>query len=102
MQNLVSRMHIESSKIYINTIVGGFSYNRKLKIRRVEKNVKINSSYCQEKVSRPIFVEEIPSLCPNYFERVKLQQDKTNQNPKTAAAFLKKQLLHRYLFNIFL
>lgn len=72
-------------------IVAGFSYNGKLKIRRVEKNVKINSSYYQEKVLRPIFTEEIPLLYPNDFQRVKLHQDKaTSHTSKTTTAFLEK------------
>ncbi|GBM55268.1 hypothetical protein AVEN_272339-1 [Araneus ventricosus] len=72
-------------------IVAVFSYNGKLKIRRAEKNVKINSTYYQEKVLRPIFTEEISCLYPNDFQRVKLHQDKaTSRTSKSTIAFLEK------------
>ncbi|GBO46880.1 hypothetical protein AVEN_39946-1 [Araneus ventricosus] len=67
------------------------SYNGKLKIRRVKKSVKINSTYYQEKVLRPIFTEEIPFLYPNDFQRVKLHQDKdASHTSKSTTAFLEK------------
>jgi len=51
-------------------IVADFSYKGKLKIKRVEKNVKINSKYYQEHILSPIFLNEItialptvPSIC---------------------------------------
>ena len=40
-------------------IVAWFSYNEKLKIKTVRKNVKINSKFYQEKVLSPIFTEKI-------------------------------------------
>ncbi|GBO29915.1 hypothetical protein AVEN_208472-1 [Araneus ventricosus] len=72
-------------------VVVRFSYNGKLKIRRVKKNVKINSTYYQENFLRPIFTEEIPFLYPNDFQRVKLHQVKaTSHTSKRTTAFLEK------------
>ncbi|GBN79439.1 hypothetical protein AVEN_138680-1 [Araneus ventricosus] len=72
-------------------IVAVFSYSRKLKIRRVEKNVKIYSTYYQEKVLRLLFTEELPFIYPNHLQRVKLHQDKaTSHTSKSTTAFLEK------------
>ena len=38
-------------------IIIGFSYTGKVKIRKVEKNVKINSDYYQKYILTPIFKE---------------------------------------------
>lgn len=65
-------------------IATGFSYNGKLKIRRVERNAKIYSSYF---LKNTMFTEEIRFLYPNDFERVKLHQDK-------ATVILQNLLLH--------
>ncbi|KFM72922.1 Transposable element P transposase, partial [Stegodyphus mimosarum] len=44
-----------------------------------------------EKVLRPIFIEKIPFLHPNGFQRMKLQQDKgTNHTSKSTIAFFEK------------
>ncbi|GBN62665.1 hypothetical protein AVEN_138367-1 [Araneus ventricosus] len=64
---------------------------RVLKIRRVEKNIKNNSTYYPENVLRPIFREKIPFLYPNDFQRVKLHQDKaTSHTSKSSTAFPEK------------
>ena len=65
-------------------IVAWFSYSGKLKIRRVKKNVKINSKYYQKKVFRPIFTKEIPLPDSNNFHRVKFHEDRaTNDTLKS-------------------
>ncbi|GBL89123.1 hypothetical protein AVEN_255253-1 [Araneus ventricosus] len=70
-------------------IVAGFSYNGKLKMRRMEKNVQINSTYYQEKVLRPILTEK-HLFIPITF-RVKLHQDKaTSHTSKSTTAFVEK------------
>ncbi|GBM72233.1 hypothetical protein AVEN_83910-1 [Araneus ventricosus] len=72
-------------------IVAGFSYNGELKIRRVGKNVKVNSTYYQEEALRPIFTKEIPFLYPDDFQRVKLHQDKaTSPTSKSTTEFLEE------------
>lgn len=72
-------------------VITGFSYNGKLKIRKVEKNVKINSDYYQKYVLTPIFKEDIPSLYPNNLHCVKFHQDKaTSHTSKSTALFFEK------------
>lgn len=72
-------------------IVAGFSYNGKLKIKRVEKNVKINSKYYQEHILSPIFLNEIPSLYPQCHQSVRLHQDKASSHTsKSTVNFLKE------------
>lgn len=72
-------------------IVVGFSYNGKLKIKRVEKNVKINSKYYQEHILSPIFLNEIPSLYPQCHQSVELNQDKAcSHTSKSTVNFLKE------------
>ncbi|GBM73022.1 hypothetical protein AVEN_66234-1 [Araneus ventricosus] len=59
-------------------IVAGFSYNGKLKIRKSGKNVKINSTYYQEKGLRS-------------FQRVRLHKDKfTSHTSKSTKALFEK------------
>lgn len=57
-------------------IVAILSYNGKLKIRRVGKNVKMNFSYNQENALRLIFIEKIPFPYFNDFQRVILSKTK--------------------------
>ncbi|GBN30660.1 hypothetical protein AVEN_237540-1 [Araneus ventricosus] len=73
-------------------IVTGFLLQWEIKNKKSGKNVKINSSYYQEKILRPIFTEEIPFLYPNDFPpRVKLHQDETtSRTSKTTSAFLER------------
>ncbi|UYV72765.1 hypothetical protein LAZ67_10000614 [Cordylochernes scorpioides] len=40
----------------------GISYEGKLKIRKVERNAKINSEYYQNNILEPIFLNDIPSI----------------------------------------
>ncbi|GBM32550.1 hypothetical protein AVEN_187105-1 [Araneus ventricosus] len=55
------------------------------------KNIKISSTYYQEKVLSPIFTEEIPFPYPNDFQRVKLHLDKvTSYTSKITTEFLEK------------
>ncbi|GBM27937.1 hypothetical protein AVEN_146159-1 [Araneus ventricosus] len=62
-----------------------------IKNKKSGGNVKIESTYYQEKVLRPIFAEEIPLLYPNDFQRVKLHQDKApSRTSKSTTAFLVK------------
>ncbi|GBN45107.1 hypothetical protein AVEN_138587-1 [Araneus ventricosus] len=72
-------------------IIAVFSYNGKLKISRVEKNFKINSTYYRERVLHPIFTEEIPFLYLNDFQIVKLHQGKaTSHTSKSTTALHEK------------
>jgi hypothetical protein len=43
-------------------VMAGFSYQGKLKLRKIERNTKINSVYYQNNILSPIFKEEIPNL----------------------------------------
>jgi hypothetical protein len=61
-------------------IVAGFGYNGKLTIRRIEKNAKINSSYYQEHILKPIFYEEIPNLYPGLCDKVEVHQNKASSH----------------------
>lgn len=47
-------------------IVAGFVCNGKLKIKRMKKNVEINSTYFQEYILFPISKYENPFLYPQY------------------------------------
>ncbi|UYV63372.1 NDST1 [Cordylochernes scorpioides] len=40
----------------------GISYEGKLKIRKVDRNAKINSEYYQNNILEPIFLNDIPSI----------------------------------------
>ena len=62
------------------SVRSGLSYKRKLKIRRVGKNVKINSKYYQGKVLCSIFRKDIPFLYFNDFYRVKPHQEKATSH----------------------
>ena len=44
--------------------LASFSYNGKLKIRKVAKSIKINATYYQEHILTPIFMNDIPLLYP--------------------------------------
>ena len=61
-------------------VVAGVSYNGKLKIRKVERNVKINSEYYQQRILTPIFEEEIPELYGNSVNKVYFHQDKASSH----------------------
>lgn len=67
-------------------VIAGFSKNGKLKIRKVEKNVKINSDYYQKYVLTPIFKKYIPSLYPNNLQCVKFHQDRASSHTSTSTA----------------
>ena len=72
-------------------IVAGFAYNGKLKIRRVDKNVKINSTYYQKHILLPFFKHEIPSLYPQCHQSVGLHQDKASSHTSQSTVnFLEK------------
>lgn len=58
-----------------------FSYNGKLKIIRVVKNVKINSAYYPYNIVHPIFTGKISFIYPNIFQWVKLHQDDSQMIP---------------------
>ena len=73
------------------TFITGYSYNRKLKVKKVEKNVKINWDYHQKYILTPIFKEEIPPLYPNNLHSVKFHQDKDpSHTSKSTALFFEK------------
>ena len=55
-------------------IVTGFSYRRKLKMKKRGGNVKFNSKYYRDKVLTSIFTEEIPFLYLGDFHAFKLHQ----------------------------
>ena len=61
-------------------VIAGYSYNGKLTIRQVEKNVKVNSAYYQTNVLTPIFREEIPALYGADAIKVWLHQDKASSH----------------------
>ncbi|GBM51342.1 hypothetical protein AVEN_110799-1 [Araneus ventricosus] len=63
-----------------------------IKIKKSGKNVKINSTYYQEKVLHPIFTEEIPFLYPNDFQRVKLHQDKAASHTSKSTTALHEKM----------
>jgi hypothetical protein len=72
-------------------VIAGISYNGKIKIRKIDKNVKINSAYYQTNVLTPIYKEDIPSLYANNLEKVELHQDKASSHTsKSTAIFLEK------------
>ena len=72
-------------------IVAGFSYNGKLKTKKFLKNVKINSKYYQEHILSPFFLNEIPSLYPQWYQSVELHQDKASDyTSKSTVHFLKE------------
>ena len=73
-------------------ITNGFFYNRKLKIGKVEKNIKINLHYYQKHILTPIFKEEIPSLYSINLHCIQFHQDKApRHNSKSTALFFEKK-----------
>ena len=67
----------------------------------MNKNVKFNSKYYQEKVLHPMYAEEIPFLYPNGFHRIKLHQEKaTNHTSKTPLHSLTKTKTKKKKMNI--
>jgi hypothetical protein len=67
-------------------VVAGFSYNGKLKLRKVDRHTKINSAYYQTEVLNPIFHQDIPSLYGNDVEKVWVHQDKASSHTSTSTA----------------
>ena len=57
-------------------IVAGFSYNRKLKIKKVSRKAKINPLYYQQNILEPFFEEEIPAFYGNDIDKVELHMEK--------------------------
>ena len=61
-------------------VTAGYSYNGKLTIRRVHKNVKVNSAYYQTNVLTPIFRTQIPALYGADSNKVWLHQNKASSH----------------------
>ena len=82
-------------------IIARFCYNEDIKIRRVEKNVKFNSMYYQEKFLRPIKIEEFLFLHPNDIHSVNIHNDKTkSQTSKNFTAFLERLIQTPMVFYV--
>ena len=61
-------------------IATGISHKGKLKIRRIEKNAKINSEYYQRNILIPIFKEDIPHLFGTDTPNVIFYHDKASSH----------------------
>jgi len=71
-------------------VVAGFCSKGKLKIRKVESNVKINSDYYQRAILQPIFDEEIPNLYGDDTNKVWIHQDQASSHTsKSTVNFLR-------------
>src|SRR5258705_9068263 len=71
-------------------IVAGYSYNGKLKLRRVEKNAKINAKYYQDHILDPIYRVEIPALYGTATPNVWIHQDKAfSHTAKTTMKYMR-------------
>ena len=73
-------------------IVAGFSYKGEIKVKKVDKNVKINYKYYQEYISTPIFKYKILDLHPKYHQSVELHQDKASSYTSQSAITFKKKM----------
>ena len=72
-------------------IVASFSYKGRKKIKKIDKNVKINSKCYQEHVLTPVFKYEIPDFYSHFHQCIELHQDKASSHAlQSAIAFLKK------------
>jgi len=65
-------------------IVAGFCFNGKLKLKKVDPKVKINSSVYQRLVLDPLFDTEIPDLYGDDANHVCLHQDKATSHTSRA------------------
>ena len=68
-----------------NVFVGIFDFrrvrnNEKLKLRRLQKNVKTNLTCDQEKFLCPIFTGEVLFLYPNDYQSMKIHYGKANKS----------------------
>ena len=64
------------SKVFM--VVAGYCARAKLKIFRVGKIVKVNAVYFQEKVTDPIFYQDIPRLYGDDSSKVWIHMDKAS------------------------
>lgn len=70
-------------------VVAGYSYRGKLKIHRVNKNTKINSTYYQDNVLTPIYTKDVPALYGTMSNKVFIHQDKASSHTsKSTRQFL--------------
>jgi len=67
-------------------VVAGFCYNGKFNLRRVAKNVKINSAYYQTEVLDPLFKTEVPALYGNDSSKVWVHKDKASSHTSRSTA----------------
>ncbi|GFV41627.1 hypothetical protein TNCV_3627781 [Trichonephila clavipes] len=67
-------------------IVGRFSNNGKLKIKKVSSKVKINSLCYQRNILEPIFEKEITALYGKNIDEVDLHMDKASSHTSKSAA----------------
>lgn len=75
-------------------VIAGYCSKGKLQIRKVEKNVKVNSLYYQTNVLDPIYHTEIPALYGTDANMVWLHQDKASSHTsRSTVAYL--QQLHQ-------
>ncbi|UYV76528.1 hypothetical protein LAZ67_14000994 [Cordylochernes scorpioides] len=67
----------------------GISYEGKLKIRKVERNAKINSEYYQNNILEPIFLNDIPSIYGKQSNKVWFHHDNaTSHTSSSTQAYL--------------
>ncbi|UYV69955.1 SETMAR [Cordylochernes scorpioides] len=65
------------------------SYEGKLKIRKVERNAKINSEYYQNNILEPIFLNDIPSIYGKQSNKVWFHHDNaTSHTSSSTQAYL--------------
>ena len=60
--------------------VTGFSNKGRKKVKKIDKNVKINSKYYQEHVLTPVSEYEISELYSQFYQWVELHQDKSSSH----------------------
>ena len=72
-------------------VIAGYSYKGKLRIRRVGKNVKMNSVYYQTNVLTPLYRTEIPALYGPETGMAWIHQDKASSHTsKTTRSFMNR------------
>lgn len=72
-------------------VTAGYCYKGKLEIRKVPKNVKVNSLHYQRTVLDPIYRRELPALYGREVTRVRLHQDKASSHTsRSTLAHLRK------------
>ena len=82
---------LKEFKERFSKVVTGFSYKDKIKVKIVDKNVKINFKYCQKHILTPIFKYGIADLNPECHQTVELHRDKARSHTsQSRIPFLEK------------